>query len=92
MIQDIIIELKKRDALVHAINAIIEARYEAAANKRLRRGAVQEEILEILGIQRTNMLCALINNLMKQRGHNTIINRGAQYYSNVTHRPSRKYE
>lgn len=93
MIQDILAELKKRDAIVTAISAIIDARYivTSESTQRLRRGAVQEDIFSILGVTKNNLLCGIVNDQMKKRGCKLIMNRGDQYYSNLIRRSPNQY-
>jgi GTP cyclohydrolase II len=86
MITEILIELRKRNMLELALDAIIETtyKYEMNSKKRLRRGAVHEQIFNALGVKRNNLLCNLINTQMKKRGYKLIINRGDQYFSNIS--------
>lgn len=84
MIKNVVEELYKREILTQAINAIIDCNYQSLPKNHLRRGEIQKEILEILNIQKNNTLCALINMCMKAKGYPPIINRGDQYYRNIT--------
>lgn len=86
MIDVIFEELKRRELLIKAIDAIIFSKFEYSETGHLRRGVVQQEILNTLGIKKNNMLCTLINERMRLKGYKTVINTGNNRYTNITRR------
>lgn len=85
--------LIERKELLAKIAAFIDSTYSPGAPRdRLRRGEVQMGIIRHLSATRTPWLCRLINECMEEKGYRAIVNRGDQYYNNITRRSSKAYE
>lgn len=88
MLEHIVAEIERREILIQAIDNIIESQFTFVKRRRLKRGPVQERIFKLLGVRRNNVLCQIVNERMRARGYETIINQGDQYYRNVSLLPT----
>lgn len=81
-------ELEKRKILTELIDNIIDSMFAPCPGNKLKRGRAQEKIFGLLGVRRNNLLCSMVNERMRARGYETIINEGDQYYRNVSLLPT----
>lgn len=84
MLEYIIAEIERREILTAAIDNVIDSQFTYCERRRLKRGFVQERIFKLLGIRRNNLLCNIVNEQMRSKGYETIINQGDNYYRNIS--------
>lgn len=85
---DLLAEIERREILAKAIEGIIDAQFVRKEGAKLKRGQAQEKIFKILGVRRNNVLCGIVNDCFRARGFLTVINRGDNYYRNVSLLPN----
>lgn len=85
----VLIELFRRQALVVAVDAVIDERFEFGSASRIKRGRVHDAVSETLGLVLNNPLAILINERVKVRGGKAYISRGNLYFKGVSTKPER---
>lgn len=76
-------ELKKRRALSDLVVSYIHVHFEFDPKKRFKRGMLQKEIAHFIGLTVNTTFCQIVNNCMKNLGHELIEVRGQYYYKNL---------
>jgi len=76
-------EFIKRKYVGNAIELYIGYHFEFDPKKKLRRGSVQKEISDVLGITKNNVFSMLVNDAMERLGFKKGEIRGNYVYKNV---------
>lgn len=76
-------EFIKRKYLCDAIKIYIGYNFKTAPRSKLRRGRVQKQISDALGIRINNIFCMLVNDCMEEKGFKRGEIHGDYVYKNV---------
>jgi len=79
-------ELERRYDLWCTLDAYIAENLQPS-NSWLKRGDVQRQILNALGLPCNTPNCREVNARMNKAGYKTVRNTGYQYYTNVAQKP-----
>jgi hypothetical protein len=76
-------EVEKREALKKFIDAYINLHFIGDPKTKLRRGAIQKEIANYIGLTINTTFCQIVNECMNEKGFWPREIEGAYYYRNI---------
>lgn len=76
-------EFIRRQYVCDAIKIFIQSNFEFDLKNKLRRGIIQQEIANMMGITLNRTFCQLVNQCMEEQGFKRSIIRGNYYYTKI---------
>lgn len=83
MDKTLIQEIQKRQALCEFLTRYISVHFTYDAKSRLKRGQLQKQMADFLGITTNTPFCRTVNECMEKLGYKAVEVCGQYYYKNI---------